>query len=70
MSNKTYDVLKYIFTIIMPAISVLYVALAGIWGLPYADKVAATIAALITFANTVLAINSANYKLKATQDEV
>lgn len=64
MSNKLYDTLKYIFTIILPALAVLYVALAGIWNLPYADKVSATIAAIVTFANTVLAINSIQYKNK------
>lgn len=34
MSNKTYDVLKYITQIVIPAIGTLYFALAGIWGFP------------------------------------
>ena len=41
-----YDNIKYVVTIVMPAVSVLYVGLAGIWGWPYADEVARTIADL------------------------
>lgn len=61
MTNRTYDILKYIFTIILPALATLYVALANIWGLPYADNIAGTIAAIVVFANTALAIKSARY---------
>lgn len=31
MSNKTYDILKYVAQIILPAVGTLYFALAGIW---------------------------------------
>lgn len=62
MSNKTYDILKYMCSIILPAIATLYVALASIWGMPYSEQIAGTIAAIVTFSNTVLAIKSANYR--------
>ena len=35
MSNKTYDVLKWITNIVLPAVGTLYAALSGIWGFPY-----------------------------------
>ena len=35
MSNKTYDILKWIAMYLLPAAGTLYFALAGIWGLPY-----------------------------------
>ena len=64
MSNKVYDVLKTITTIVLPASSTLYFALAGIWGFPYADQVCGTITAVVTFLGVVLGISSAQYKKK------
>lgn len=65
MSNKVYDVLKWITTVILPAIGTLYFALAGIWGFPYADQIVGTITAVVTFLGIALGISSAQYKKKA-----
>ena len=62
LSNKVYDVLKYITQIVLPAIGTLYFALSGIWGLPYAEQVVGTITAIVTFLGVLLGISSANYK--------
>ncbi len=61
MSNKVYDVLKYIAQIVLPAIGTLYFALAGIWGFPYGEEIVGTITAVDTFLGIVLGISSANY---------
>ena len=61
MSNKTYDILKYIAQIILPAIGTLYFALAGIWGFPYGEHIVGTIAAIDTFLGVILGISSINY---------
>ena len=61
MSNKLYDVLKYIAQIILPAIGTLYFALAGIWGFPYGEQIVGTITAVDTFLGVVLGISSYNY---------
>jgi hypothetical protein len=57
LPDKIYDVIKYIVTIIMPAVSVLYVGLAGIWGWPYADEVSRTIAVVYTFLCSLMGIS-------------
>ena len=62
MSNKVYDVLKYITQIGLPAVGTLYFALSGIWGFPYAEQVVGTITAIVTFLGVSLGISSANYK--------
>lgn len=62
MSNKVYDVLKYITQIGLPALGTLYFALSGIWGFPYAEQVVGTITAIVTFLGVLLGISSANYK--------
>ncbi len=61
MSNKLYDVLKYIAQIVLPALGTLYFALASIWGLPYGEEVVGTITALDAFLGALLMISSANY---------
>lgn len=61
MSNKVYDVLKWIAQILLPAIGTLYFALAGIWDFPYAEAVVGTITAIDTFMGILLGISSANY---------
>ena len=65
MINKVYDFLKWITMVVLPAIATLYFALAGIWGLPYAEQICGTITALVTFLGVVLGISSAQYKKKA-----
>lgn len=64
MSNKTYDVLKWIAMVFLPALATLYFALAGIWGFPYGEEVVGTITAADTFLGVLLGISSAQYKKK------
>lgn len=61
MSNKTYDVLKWIAQFLLPAAGTLYFALAGIWGLPYGEQVVGTITAIDTFLGVLLGISTASY---------
>lgn len=61
MSNKVYDVLKYIAMVVLPAIATLYFALAGIWGFPYGEEIVGTITAIDTFLGVLLGITSAKY---------
>ena len=61
MSNKTYDVLKYIAQIVLPAIGALYFGLAKIWGFPYATEVVGTISVVDAFLGAVLKISTDQY---------
>lgn len=62
MSNKTYDILKWIAQILLPAIGTLYFALSKIWGLPFATEIVGTITAVDAFLGALLGISTANYK--------
>lgn len=64
MSNKVYDILKWIAQIVLPALGVLYFALAGIWGFPFGEEIVGTITAVDTFLGVVLGISTANYNKK------
>jgi len=61
MSNKTYDVLKWIAQILLPAIGTLYFALASIWGFPYAEQIVGTITAIDCFLGALLGISTKQY---------
>ena len=64
MSNKTYDTLKWVALVVLPAVATLYFALSGIWGFPYGEQVVGTITAIDTFLGALLGISSINYNKK------
>lgn len=61
LSNKVYDILKWIAMYLLPSIGTLYFALSGIWGLPYGEQIVGTITAIDTFLGVILGISTANY---------
>jgi len=61
MTNKTYDTLKWIAATAIPAVTTLWLAIAGIWGLPFAVPIGATLAAADLFLGTLLGITSVAY---------
>ena len=62
LSNKVYDILKYVAQYILPALGTLYFALAQIWHLPYGEEVVGTITAIDAFLGAILGISTLNYK--------
>lgn len=61
MSNKTYDILKWIAQLLLPALATLYIALAQVWALPYPEAIPTTIIALDTFLGAILGISTNKY---------
>lgn len=68
MSNKTYDILKWVAQIVLPALGTLYFALSAIWGLPYGEEIVGTITAIDAFLGALLRISTAQYK-KTLEDQ-
>lgn len=62
LSNKVYDVLKWIVLVVMPAISVLLVALtkAWKWDIPI-DAIVVTFASIETFLGSLIGISTNTY---------
>lgn len=60
-NNNTYNVLKFIAQILLPALGTLYLAIAQIWGLPFGREVGLTIAAVDTFLGIILGLSSKRY---------
>lgn len=62
LSNKSYDVLKWIAQYFLPALGTLYFALASIWGLPYGEQVVGTITAFDAFLAVILGLSKSGYE--------
>lgn len=61
MENKTYDILKKIALVWLPALATLAMAVCKIWGLPYGEAIGQTITAVDTFLGIILGISTKNY---------
>lgn len=61
LSDKLYDILKWVTMIVLPALATAYVGLAAIWGWPFADEVAKTTAVICTLLGALLGISTAEY---------
>lgn len=69
MSNKTYDILKFITQIVLPALATLIVAVFSIWSIPYGDAISGTIIAIDTFLGAVLHLESKTYYKEVEDNE-
>ena len=67
LSNKTYDILKWIAQYLLPAAGTLYFALSSIWGLPYGEQIVGTVTAVDTFLGVILGLSSAQYNKEITE---
>lgn len=67
-SNRAYDICMWVFAVVLPALSVFYVTLADIWGLPKSTEVAGTIAAVVALVDTILRVSSIQYKNNGNSD--
>lgn len=61
ISNKVYDVLKFIAQVVLPALGTLYFSLATIWGFPYGEQIVGTISAIDLFLGALLGISTMQY---------
>lgn len=66
LENKVYDVLKWMCLIFLPAASVLYSALDGVFGWGYGKEVTTVIAAVSTFIGSLIGLSAAT--LRGTAD--
>ena len=69
LSNRAFDIMKWIAMYLLPSLGTLYFALAGIWGFPYGEQVVGTITALDTFLGVILGISTAQYRAQNEEEE-
>ena len=68
MTDKMYDVLKWVAQILLPAVATLYFAIAQIWGLPYGEEIVGTITAIDAFLGALLGISAYQYNKDRNND--
>lgn len=64
LDNRTYDSLKWVAQIFLPALGTLYFALSGLWGLPNPNEVVGSIVAIDAFIGALLGLSSIGYQPK------
>lgn len=64
MSNRSYDFLKRVATVWLPALATLWGAVGIAWGLPYTEQIVITITALDTALGTILGVSTNSYRRK------
>lgn len=69
MSNKVYDILKWIALCALPALSTLCCAVSVIWNLGYTEQIVGTFTAIDTFLGAILGISSVKYKKTTTASD-
>ena len=61
LKDSVYDILKWVTLVCLPALGTAYVALAGVWGFPYAEEARETVMAVCTLFGALLGISTAEY---------
>lgn len=67
-SNRTYDILKYVALIALPAIQVFWLTIGKIWNISYTVEIGATIGAVALLLGTLLGVSTRNYLAEKEQD--
>lgn len=61
ISNRTYDITKWVALALLPALEALVLTVGKIWGLPYYSEIGATIAAVGVFLAAIIRVSSNTY---------
>lgn len=67
MSDKTYNILKWVAMYLLPALGTFVFAITSIWGLPYGEQIVGTITAIDALLGGLLGISTAQYKKNQNQ---
>lgn len=67
LSNKVFDVLKWLTLVGIPALTTAYVGLSSIWQWPCADQVAKTSAVVCVLLGSLLGISTIQYNNQQKQ---
>jgi len=62
MTNRTYDRLKWVSLVLLPALAAFYVGLGQVWNFPAIEQVVTTITLVDTFLGLLLGTSSKKYR--------
>ena len=61
ITNRTYDILKWVALVVIPASATLVLTVGKIWGLPYYDNIGATISAIGLFIAAIIGVSTKGF---------
>lgn len=61
LSNRAYDILKWVCIIVLPALATLYRGVGTIWSLPYVEEIPQTIIVIDAFLGALLGVSTIQY---------
>lgn len=67
-TNRTYDIMKWIALVALPAIQVFWLTIGKIWSIDYTIEIGATIGAVALLLGTLLGVSTTNYLAEKEQD--
>ena len=62
MSNKVFDILRFLAEVAIDAVGIAYFGLAEVWNLPYGEQVKTTCIILSVLLGTLIGIKRMQYK--------
>lgn len=62
LSNKTYDIIKWVALVLIPATCTLWLTVGKVWAFPYLTEIGATISAVGLFLAAIIGISNDKYK--------
>lgn len=62
LSNRVFDILKWVCLVVLPACATLYMGLAKIWALPFEVEIPQTITVIDAFLGALLGVSTIKYK--------
>lgn len=65
LSNKLFDVLKWVAILFLPALAILIRTVFAIWKIPFGEEISSTIVALQVFLGAILGVSTLNYNKEA-----
>lgn len=65
LSNRAFDILKWVAILFLPALAILIRTVFAIWSIPYGEEISSTIVALQVFLGAILGLSTLNYNKEA-----
>lgn len=69
MTNRIYDILKWVSLVALDAVGLFYQTIADIWSLPYGDNVLNTCVALSVLIGTLIGVSGLKYQAVMEESE-
>lgn len=68
LSNRAYDIIKWIAIVVIPALGEAYVRLSNVWNLPYGQQINETALVITFLLGALIGISTVQYNKNVNAD--